>query len=55
MQNSGDKKRLLILAWCVLTQISKIIVQSNEQQPKEKPNRTNKMSTEFFKHSLLKY
>lgn len=44
MQNAGNKNRLLILALCVLTQISKILVQSNKQQPKEKPNRTNKIS-----------
>lgn len=47
-----------ILALCFLTQISKILVKSNKQQPKEKPSKTNKinnLSPGFFKHSLLKY
>lgn len=53
-----NKNRLLILALCVLTQVSKILVESNKEQPKEKPNRVSKISnlcTGFFKHSLLKY
>jgi len=58
MQDTEDKKKLLILSVCALTQTSKTLIQSNKQKPKEKPNRTNTASSlriGVLKHSLLKY
>lgn len=58
MKDIENKPGLLITAPLALTQTSKTLLQSSEQQPKEKPNRTNTTTNIYagvLKHTLWKY